>query len=267
MKIKIKSPSHIIFTFLFVLLGAVIALFSETYAQTNERVDTSSAGLATKVAPGELLPISVKLANFGGSKRVDVLVNYGVFADNGEEIVAMNETVAVETTANFVKTIQIPFDTIAGTYIAKTSIIYEGQLVPATTQFPFIVERKILGFFQTDFFLYGGVIFFVGFFMLFLGRALIKRSRPTRFSPFDYSHIPRDKRVFYELISDTVLGMRQRVGDSAFDIAQDVNGLVIDEKTGRILELTESPSKIIAELVLGYEKKLGKKVSFSFRPN
>ena len=113
----------------------------------NAQVDTGNAGTTVRVAPGELLSISVKLSNFGGGKRVDVLVEYSIFSSTGEKIYSTNETVAVETTNNFIKTIQIPFSVAGGIYIAKTSIIYGGQLVPATTQFSFTVEKKILGLF------------------------------------------------------------------------------------------------------------------------
>ena len=59
--------------------------------------------------------------------------------------------------------------------------------------------------------------------------------------------------------------MRTRVGDDALLIASNINGLKIDKETGRVLDLTDSPAKIIATLVAEYEKVLGKKVSFSFR--
>ena len=232
----------------------------------NAQVDTSNAGVVVKVAPGELLPIAVKLSNFGGGRRVDVLVEYSIISSTGEKIYSTNETVAVETTNNFIKTIQIPFGTGGGVYIAKTSIIYNGQLVPATTQFSFTIEKKILGIFQSDFILYGGIAILISIFMAALGHVLIKRRQRTmRLAPVDYSDVPHDTRVFYELISDTIMGMRQQVGESALDIAKQIEGLVIDEKTGRVLRLTTKPSKVVAELVSGYEKVLGKKVSFSFR--
>ena len=84
-------------------------------------------------------------------------------------------------------------------------------------------------------------------------------------APVDYSDIPHETRVFYELISDTIMEMRQQVGENALEIAKQIEGLTIDEKTGRVLKLSAKPSKIVADLVSGYEKALGKKVSFSFR--
>jgi len=241
------------------------ALFDVISEPTDKLVDTSSAGLIVKVAPGEILPISVKLSNFGGGSRVDVLIKYSIFSSGGIEIYSTSETVAVETTANFVKTIQVPFGTAPGIYSAKTSIVYQGQLVPATTQFSFTVERKIFGIFQSDFFLYGSMTILAGVLMFSLGHAFVKRRRLARFAPSDYSSIPRDQRIFYEILSDTIMGMRERVGDDAVKIASDIPGLEIDQETGRILALKDKPSKIIATLVSEYENLLGKKVSFSFR--
>ena len=267
-KQKMKS-FNIILTCLFILMMGLISMPSFTFAQNipkNAQVDTSNTGAGTRVAPGELLPISVKLSNFGGGKRVDVLVEYSIFSNTGEKIYLTNETVAVETTNNFIKTIQIPFGAKAGIYTAKTSVIYGGQLVPATTQFSFTVEQKILGLFKNDFFIYGEVTLFISIFMALFGHALIKRRRAMRLTPFDYSDIPHNKRTFYEILSDTIMEMRERVGDDALLIATNIGGLKIDKKTGRVLDLTERPSKIIATLVSEYEKILGKKVSFSFRP-
>jgi hypothetical protein len=237
----------------------------ETGSVKGAQVNTGNAGLTTKVAPGELLPVSVKLSNFGGGKKVDVLVKYSILASGGNEIYSTSETVAVETTANYVKTIQVPFGTAPGTYTAKTSVTYEGQLVPATTQFPFTVERKILGIFQNEFILYGGIAVILSILMVLLGRALIKRHRRTRLTPFDYSNISHDKRTFYEILSDTIMQMRGRVGDDALIIASNIDGLKIDKETGRVLALSGSPAKIIATLVSEYEKILGQKVSFSLR--
>jgi hypothetical protein len=101
--------------------------------------------------------------------------------------------------------------------------------------------------------------------MIFLGHGLIKRRRTTRLTPFDYSNIAHGERTFYEILSDTIMEMRGRVGDDALDIAAGVAGLTIDKNTGRVLAITEHPSKVIAALVSEYEKTLGKKVSFSFR--
>jgi len=226
--------------------------------------DSTSTSLSVKIAPGELLPVSVKLSNFGGGNKVDVTITYGITSDKNIEIYKTSDTVAVETTNNFVKTIQIPFNTSPGIYTEKTSIAYQGQAAPATSEFKFNVERKIFGVFQSQFLLYGGITLLISILMVFIGYWIVK-NRTTRFTPIDYSNIPKHERVFYELISDTILGMRQKVGDRALDVVSQVEGITLDENTGRVVKLTRTPSKIIAELVAGYEKILGEKVSFSFR--
>ncbi len=228
------------------------------------QIETTGAGLASRVAPGELLPLSVKLLNFGNRKKVDVTISYKITDGRGTIIYHAKETVAVETTATFVKTIQIPFEALPGRFVAESSIVYQGQVAPAVTDFPFTVERKILGLFSSDFYRYSLIIILLSVLLTALGRFFVKR-RATRFEPFDYSDIPHNERVFFELLSDTIMEMRQRVGDKALAVARQIDGLVIDPKTGRVLKLTGSPSKIIAELVSGYEQALGKKVSFSFR--
>lgn len=264
-----KTSNKILSIYLPLLALGLFLLSPTAQAQVEDknaaRVDTSNAGLVVKVAPGELLPVSIKLANFGGGERVDVYITYSIFSSTGNDIYTTSETVAVETTANFVKTIQVPMEAQPGSYTARTSIIYAGQLVPGLAQFPFTIERKILGIFQSDFILFSGIISLVSIFMLLIGHALVKRGRLARSTPLDYSSIPHDKRAFFELISDTVLEMRQQVGEDAMEIAKRIEGLYIDDKTGRILKLTKSPSKIVADLALAYEQALNKKVSFFFR--
>jgi hypothetical protein len=233
--------------------------------ETRALFDIVAEPIQSRVAPGELFPISVRLSNFGAARRIDVLIEYSILSAAGEKLYAISETVAVETTANFVKTIQIPLGMAPGIYIAQTSITYGGQLVPAVTQFNFTVEQKILGLFQSDLALWGSITVVVGVLMLALGRTLVRRRRSERFTPLDYSGIPRDTRIFYEIISDAVMQMRQRVGDEALLIAARIDGLKIDTETGRVLDLAGQPPKIIATLVSEYQKLLGKKVSFALR--
>jgi len=82
-----------------------------------------------------------------------------------------------------------------------------------------------------------------------------------RLSPIDYSDIPKDKRSFYEILSDTIMEMRDRIGDDALSIAGNINGLKIDKDTGRVIDFTRHPSQIIDDLLAQYEKVLGKKIT------
>lgn len=233
----------------------------------NSRVDVSGASLSVKVAPGEILPISIKLSNFGGGRKIDVIVAYEIFNDAQVKIYSATETVAVETTAQFVKNIQIPFDTKSGKYTAKALIEYQGQVVPASTQFTFIVEHKVLGLFQNDFYWYGFIMLLVIIATSVGSYFWVKRSRAHRLRPHEYPHVSSEDRVFYEIISDTIMQMRYRMGDKAIDIAKSIDELTIND-SGKVLKIKADPAKIVALLILKYEKLLGQKVSFAVKkPN
>jgi hypothetical protein len=248
-----------------VLFLTAASIASYPVALFAASVVTTGVALTSKIAPGESLPLAVKLVNISGnSNKVDVVVTYTILDPKNAIIYRSAETVAVETTASFVKSIPIPKSALPGQYRAESSILYPGQTSPATSQFPFTVERKIFGFFQSSLYLYIGILIVVGVLAGVAGRFWIRR-RVARTGPIDYSNVPAGTRVFYELISDTVMGMRQEVGERALEIAKHTIGMTIDERTGRILSLTGKPSKVIADLVSEYEKVLGKRVSFAFR--
>jgi len=227
-------------------------------------IRTSGEGLVTRVAPGEFLPFSVKLINFGLTRRVDVTIKYQVFDSANTEVFSEIETVAVETTASFVKQVQLPDDISPGRYTAVSNILYEYQEVPATSRFQFTVEKKILGIFQSTFILYGTITLLISTAFAVVSRLTVKRRRARRLTPHDYSDVSKDERMYYELVSDTIMQMRYRVGEEALEIAKQITDLVIDEN-GKILEIKKSPAKVIALLILNYEKYLGEKVSFAMR--
>lgn len=228
-------------------------------------IKTSGEGLVTRVAPGEFLPFSVKLINFGETRRVDVTIKYQILDSEGLEAYSEVETVAVETTASFVKQIQLPDNIATGRYTAVSNILYEYQEVPATSQFQFSVERKIAGIFQSTFILYSIVTILIGIAFAVISRLVMKRKRESRLTPHDYSNIPKDKKIFYEIISDTIRQMRFRAGDDALEVASYIQGLEIDPETGKVLNIKKDPAKIIALLILRYETLLGRKVSFAPR--
>ncbi|MFS8130753.1 MAG: TIGR02186 family protein [Candidatus Dojkabacteria bacterium] len=250
--------------FIFGVLCLIASTVKINAATSDSEVSTTTSGLSVKVGPGDPLPVSVKLSNFGSGKRVDVLLEYEVFNSNGERIYLGNETVAVETTNSFVKTIQIPVNTAEGIYTVRTNITYTGQVVPAKSEFTFQVENKIFGLFKSDLIIYAVITTIIGIVMGIIGYFLVNKNKSARISPINYHEIPYEQRVFYELTSDTVMAMRQKIGDSAIEIASGISGLEIEQETGKVLALNEKPSKIIAELVAEYEV-LGKNVSFSFR--
>lgn len=258
---------RVLLYFSFILMTGAIG-FNFTASAVNvekAEVKTSGEGLITRLAPGEFLPFSVKLINFGSTRRVDVSINYKILDSEGVEVFSEGETVAVETTASFIKQVQLPDDIRPGRYTAVSNIIYDYQEVPATSKFQFTVEKKILGIFQSQFILYGSITVLIGIAFAVVSRLIIKKQRASRLTPHEYSHVPRDDRMYYELISDTIMQMRTRVGDPALEIARGIGSLVINEDSGKVLEIKESPAKIMALLILYYEKYLGERVSFGLR--
>src|SRR3989344_6316077 len=102
------------------LLIIIFLLIAQVDAQEsfNLRIDVP----AGKVLQGEPLVMNIKLVNLGSTSREDVILEYWV-VDNASKLVYSNkETVAVETQANFVKTIAL--DSKPGSYQAGAKILY-----------------------------------------------------------------------------------------------------------------------------------------------
>ena len=166
----------------FIVTLLLIGLGYTTSAQEKKgvRVKTEDGGLIARIAPGEFLPISVKLANFGGGGTVDVTIHYQIFDDSKTILLTETEVIAVETTASFTKVIQMPYNTLPGRYTARSSITHEGQKVLATSNYQFTVERKIAGIFVGQFVIYGilTLLFFIEF--IIMNRLFVKRRRVNR---------------------------------------------------------------------------------------
>ena len=221
-------------------------------------IKTEGAGLVSKVAPGETLPISVKLMNFGEGETVDVIINYKILNAQDELVKHEKETVAVETTASYTRKIPLPPDLPSGEYTAISEIQYKGQKVPAVSQFQFTVEKKIFGIFVSEFILYSVITLILVVGVIFLMR-YIDKERKRRFSPHKYSDVKKGERIYYELIGDMIMQMRYREGDKAVELAKEVEGLEIDEDSCRVLNIDKDPAEIIALLMIEYEKNFGKK--------
>ena len=251
-------------TRLFATLGALIvacALFVlPVHAQ---EVTTSGTVLLTKAAPGDTVPLSIKLVNFGNDERVDVTIFYEIVNADDTAVISLSETVAVETTASFVKNIALPPTLAPGQYTAHTRIIYDGQLVPATGAYQFEVERTVFGLFLSELLLYSGIVLVVIALITTLLIVLLRKRTRDRLTPRDYSHVPREQRIFYEIIGDTILQMRYHEGNEAIALAVGIQGLVFDERAGRIISITGDPAQILAELIRRYRERFGKQINFS----
>lgn len=253
-----KIFKSLIFFILVPVLGAGFVFAGSAQAQDSATIKTEGTRRVSRVAPGESLPMTVKLMNFGEGERVDVTVHYNVVDPLGRVMIHETETVAVETTASFKRDIPIPPNFPTGQYTAYSQIEYRGQKVPAKSQFQFTVENKFWGLFISDFIQYALITVIVAILALIATRFVVKERR-KRFAPHKYSNVKKENRIYYELISDMIMQMRYREGDEAIELAQDIEGLKIEEDTGRVLEINKDPAEIITLLMIQYEKNFGRK--------
>lgn len=253
------------FVFLVLLTGFLSAKAQDTPIGAEAdigTVDASQESGKNRIGAGEILPVSIKLVNFGSQKRVDVIVNYKIFDSNNNEIYSESETVAVETTAGFVKKLQLPYNIKPGTYSLMSSLIYPDQQQPAESKFFFRVERKFAGFFVSDLILYIIVILFIiliAVAITYTFTALNKR----RSLVHDYTDKPKNEIIYYEILSDVISQMRLRIGNDALEIAKGIPDLEINDKNGLVVNIKKNPAKIVALLIDRYEEATGSRVSFS----
>ncbi|MEJ0053955.1 MAG: hypothetical protein WDN10_04515 [bacterium] len=258
--------------FLFVLLAAAVLsglsvpMERAFGANQEDGIRATAASLVSRVAPGGTLSFSLTLLNFGTARRADVVITYRILDAAGAEAYSQQETVAVDTTASVVRHVEVPGTLAPGRYTLESEARYPFQEAPAVSRFSFTVERAYLGVYITDWLRYGGLALLLAL-ASFIGGRLLIRARARRAVLHDYADKPKDERIYYEIISDTVSQMRQRAGDRALEIAAKTKGLSIDSDTGKVLKITENPAQVVAALVSGYEAALGKKVSFALRKN
>ena len=237
------------------------------FAQSSGSINLSSESSNSKFAPGEFIPFSIKLLNFGSLQRGDVTLEYHIINSNKVDVSSSNETVAVDTTASFVKRIPLPLSLKPGNYTLTTSLTYPGQKQPAVSQFNFVVENKIAGLFQSDLIILFIIIVIIISVLLFILYLFIKRNRSRAQVSFDYSDVPKNQIIYYEILSNIINQMRLRIGDSAFEITEGIPDLEVNSKNGKIINIKKEPAKIIALLIFRFEKFSGQKISFGLQPN
>ncbi len=235
---------------------ASLFIFSNNFigAQNLNKIEVTTIEQFQKVAPGESLPINIKLLNMGGTGRVDVELTYKIEDVNKNILTEELETVAVETTANFIKQVKIPPDLKPGRYYLFADLKYPDQKVPAIARLPFQVEYKFFGFFIDQLLILAGAVT-AATLLLILLVYFINKSRRIVVSQFNYKDAPPALRPYYELISDIILTMRLHLGDKAIKMANKIKGLKVSEQ-GEVLEIKKEPLDIVTLLTLLYENNL-----------
>lgn len=110
------------------LLYLAIFLIPWAYAEEDQNalfdISITIPESYRKVMSGEEILASIHLVNVGGPGRIDVYLDYWI-TDNEDNIVAKRqETVAVETQANFIRSFILRKDLLPGTYSFYAQISY-----------------------------------------------------------------------------------------------------------------------------------------------
>jgi len=254
----------LVFAFLILAIAAINS-GGQVRAADDASISLTSEGNSSTYAPGEFLSFSIKLVNFGSLKRGDVGVTYQIIDKDVHEVYASSETVAVDTTASFVKRLPLPTTIKAGSYYLVTNLTYPGQDQPAVSKFSFKIENKIGNIFTSQLIIWSLMVGLIIFVIIVIAYILIRRSRSAHSPVFDYTDKPMGEMVYYEILSDMISQMRKRVGNDALAIAEDIPDLEINPKNGKIINIKKEPAKIIALLVFRFEKLTGQKLSFGLR--
>ncbi len=243
---------------LMVTCGASAA--AVTPGQIN--LTTESQATDQMLAAGEPLAFSVRLLNFGSVGRADVGIVYTILGVDGRVRYRESETVAVDTTAAFVKQVTLPSNLAPGVYTLRTSITYKGQQTVAESSFNFEVDAFILGLHKATFMLlFGATVAVLLIFGGVVAWAIRSSGRMRNPQAFDYSGRAEEDQVYYQLISESIAQMRRVNGNAALKAAADIPGLRINHKTGEVLEVSGNPMVIMNVLVLRYETLLGRRMN------
>jgi hypothetical protein len=127
-------------------LGKIIATIEGTQKEILAAIEVESKSslfdikmsIPTKfqyVLPGEDILAQVELYNLGSQGRTDVLLDYIIKDNEGNEIIQEHDTVAVETSMSFIKDIKIPENLAFGKYVFYVRVNYNDKIASASAWF------------------------------------------------------------------------------------------------------------------------------------
>jgi len=147
------------------ITGEVVETSKEEF---NLRVEIPSE--YKTINEGEKIWFTVKILNLANQERVDVQLVYEIKEESGKIITSRKETVAIETQASFVGSIEIPKETKKGAYILDVQMISaNGDISYGHTTFK-ISEKKDILFYIQEYYLF----IIIGISLIFIISILIK---------------------------------------------------------------------------------------------
>jgi hypothetical protein len=116
-----------------------INLFSIAGYDSNFNLNVEILDKYKEVFPGEEVWFSIALMNLNIENRQDVILKYKIIASkNHEEIVSKTETVAVETSNSFVRSLELPKNIPPKSYVVSVKASYTDGTIGVAEE-PFIV--------------------------------------------------------------------------------------------------------------------------------
>ena len=112
------------------------------------------------IFPGEELIAKIEMFNLGGTRKLDVEVEYIIKNKDGINISRETETIGVETTASVLKTFQIPPNVNLGDYILYARVTYNNQVASATEWFS-IIKKPFFNKEDNKLIIYGTILLII----------------------------------------------------------------------------------------------------------
>ena len=125
-------------------IKTIIPLTLIVVAHADKLLDLSAEIVTKEILSGDNLTFNIKVLNLGRFPRYDVSLTYTISnANTGEVIYQQTETMAIETSLNFSRSIKIPEETSSGKYALKVTATYDNETAIAAEQFTIIEKEKV----------------------------------------------------------------------------------------------------------------------------
>jgi hypothetical protein len=178
--------------------------------EREKLLDIKVDPITKDVNPGQNLKFQVTLYNLGFTKRVDVFINYTIKSVETDNIIAkLSETMAIETSLSFMRTIKIPEDTEPGVYTIDAIANYDDKKATSVASFNVVKPSWIVGLLLqivTNWITY--LILFVLIPLIYIIKKLYERYRMKKVyraryvKPVDLNKLPK-KGLLVGKISET----------------------------------------------------------------
>ena len=187
-----------------------VAVILRVEYEAEKLLDIKVDAITKDVYPGDNFKYLVTLYNLGLTKRVDVFINYTIRSVENDTIIAKTgETVGLETSLSFDRSMLIPNDTEPGIYVIEAIATYEDKKAQSIASFnvikPFWLIPLLWSLF-TNWVTY--VILFVLIPALYLVKKLYEKLRMKRVyraryvRPVDLKKLPK-KGLWVGKIAET----------------------------------------------------------------